>query len=431
MICLVLMIFDVFSRFGGKRIGVMHAVRFIWFIYGTACVYQIGAHVGNGYRVFNDSIFGKFLEEIYDGYFGSKQFKIFKNPITVAGVAQDSDASRRLFVQNALFLELIIFIILRLANLATWTGLAPGNPISHLIGSLRRVVGFFLTLFNAAVGLTWYQTIHSYNKMTGVDDRAKFNVFLSWILAFYVHIEGLICLIEVFKSATGTTAPANASLAGAAKAIGGATQSFPAVVEEVAFMHQHKTLAMAKGGQFYNALWMTRWVVVSILSFTWWNKVRTMYAIIVCIDAVFIIFPVMIMKTFGKRSGCLILASEIFTFLRHLVQLFNWMDHAGDKDLSQFMVDLFTHIAFWSYILSSFIEFILLFLPACFGTLDTNDADVRLDLESNNELGKQINNYKSMKSGKPAPNQGYTNPGAPNAGQLAFQPTPAQKGSGY
>ena len=85
------------------------------------------------------------------------------------------------------------------------------------------------------------------------------------------------------------------------------------------------------------------------------------------------------------------------------------MDQLGDKTLKQTMVDVFTHIAFWSYIISTIIEFILLFLPACFGALSTNDADVRLDMESNNELGMQINNYKSMKSGKPP--QGYANPG--------------------
>ena len=60
-------------------------------------------------------------------------------------------------------------------------------------------------------------------------------------------------------------------------------------------------------------------MVVVALSIVWENKPRTMLGIFVLIDMVFIIYPIMIMGTFGKRSGCLILASEIFTFLRHLV----------------------------------------------------------------------------------------------------------------
>ena len=428
LICLVLMMYDVFSRFGGKRIGVMHSVRFIWFIYGTATVYRVGNTIANSYRGFNDDIQGKFMEETYDGYFGSHQFKIFKNPMTVSGTSQDSDSTRYQFMQNALFIELIIFLIFRFANLATLSGIAPGNPVSHLIGSLRRVIGFFLALFNTWWGLNWYKYMRQVGKLSGIDDRNKFNVWLSYILAFYVHIEAIICLVEVFVAAVGTTKTSQSSLAGAAQAIGGANQSYPAVVEEVAFMHQHKTVALAKSGQHYNALWMVRWTIVIVLSIIWENKPRTMLGLFVLLDAAFIIYPVMIMGTFGKRSGCLILASEIFTFLRHLVQLFNFMDLAADDHLKQFMIDLFTHVAFWSYIISTIIEFVLLFLPACFGGLDTNDADVRLDLESNNELGTMINNYKSMKSGKPA--QGYTNPGQ-NPGQLAFQPTPAQKGSGY
>lgn len=67
IICLILMIVDAVMRFTGRRLGVFHSVRFIWFIYGTACAWAVGGLMGltTPYRFFNDSIFSQFLEEIY------------------------------------------------------------------------------------------------------------------------------------------------------------------------------------------------------------------------------------------------------------------------------------------------------------------------------------------------------------------------------
>jgi hypothetical protein len=419
LVCLVLMIVDAVQRFGGKKLGVMHSVRFIWFIYGTASVYTIGQGL---YRGFNDLIFSKFSEEIFDGYFGSEQMSLFNNPITVGGVEGDTEADRTL-IQNALFFELIIFIGLRIANLATSSGIKQGNPMSHLLGALRRVVGLFLALFNGATALTWYQVMHSYGQQDTVDNRAHFNVWLSWLLAFYVHAEALWSVIEVaLHAADSIGSNKMKTYSEAANPNAGSTvqQQYDSIIDEVAFMHQDKKLAIASPvSQFYNVAWLARWIITIFLAITWFNKPRTMYWIILIIELGIIVLTVLSMASFDKPSGVLILVSEILTFLRHLVQLFNFMDQAGSGTMSQFLVDLFTHIAFWGYIIATLIEFALLFAPLYStggATAQENAAseDVRLDLESNNELGNKINTYKNMKSGKVgAPQQGQNAPGQP------------------
>lgn len=195
IICLVLMIVDAVMRFTGRRLGVFHSVRFIWFIYGTACAWAVGGLAGltTPYRFFNDGIFSKFLEEIYFAYWGSKEVKFFKNRITISGAAQDD---RNLAV-NAIFFETIIFIILRILNLVTAKLLVSGDRLANLYGTLRRVVGIFLALYSSRYGLSWYQYIHTLSKLPNVEGRAHINVLLSWAVSLYVHIECLWAITEV------------------------------------------------------------------------------------------------------------------------------------------------------------------------------------------------------------------------------------------
>lgn len=435
LICLILLIVDAIQRFGGKKLGVSHSVRFIWFIYGTAAVYFIGATVPQGYRVFNGTIFSKFLEEIFDGYFGSGRMDIFGNPITIGGTKQTDGTA---LIQNALFFELIIFIGLRIANLATASGLKQGNPLSNLLGSLRRIVGLFLALFNLFFALSWYQYMHAIGKLGDVDKRASFNVWLSWLLAFYVNAESLWSIVEVALHAAGAKGSNTKNYSEAANpAAGNATQqSYESFIDEVAYMHQVKKSAiMTPIGQFYNVAFLARWALTIFFAATWFNKPRTMYWIVIIMDLALVVLTVIALNTFNKPSGILILISEVLTFLRHLVQLFNFMDQAGSGEMSQFLVDLFTHIAFWGYIFSTLIEFTLLFAPlfssgSSSAQENANSEDVRLDLESNNELGNKINTYKSMKSGKVtnnAPAQGQNAPGQPMPGQhMPGQTMPGQ-----
>lgn len=334
--------------------------------------------------------------------------KIFKNPITIGGTSVGVDGDRRL-TQNALFFELIIFIGLRIANLVTVKGIKQGNKTSHLLGALRRSVGLFLALFFGFYALAWYQTMKTYGNSGTADNRAHFNIWLSWLLAFYVHIESLWTVVEVALhvfSTTRATKQKTYTEAANPNAGNAIQQQYEPVIEEVAFMHQDKNTAVSTLiGQYYNVIFLCRWTITVFLAVTWYNQPRTMYWLIIVMEIIMIVLTVVALKTFRRPSGVLILVSEILTFLRHFVQLINLMDEAGSGNMAQFWVDLFTHIAFWSYIFSTFIEIALLFAPLYSygsGSAPENAAseDIRMDIESTNELGTKIDTYKNLKSGK-------------------------------
>lgn len=131
-------------------------------------------------------------------------------------------------------------------------------------------------------------------------------------------------------------------------------------------------------------------------------------------------YAMAVCKSFYKLSGILIFFSEWLILLRHVQQIVNWIDQAGTGKMTQGGVDITTHLAFWSYIIGTLIEFFLLFAPilssgAASGPREENAAsdDIRLDVHSENELGKKIETYKTQKAGKTVekgPNQtaGYT-----------------------
>lgn len=275
--CLALMIVDAIMRFNGRKLGVTHSVRFIWFIYGTACVWAIGSAIPFGYRGFNDDIFRNFFEEIYDAYWGSKQVRFFKNTITVGGAAQDD----RNLVENGIFFETIVFIILRIVNVATCCYIVKGSKWANLWGTLRRIVGLFLALFSSRYGLTWYQYIYMVGSSEAPDGRTHFNVWLSWAVSIYVHIECLWSVAEVAihlvttnsstkkskhynETSTKGTNPSSANFK--------PELSYESYIDEVTFMHQDKkTTMLSTLASWYNFVWLLRWVIYLIMSITWYN----------------------------------------------------------------------------------------------------------------------------------------------------------------
>jgi hypothetical protein len=173
------------------------------------------------------------------------------------------------------------------------------------------------------------------------------------------------------------------------------------------FQDKNKALKTAISA-WYNAAWLFRWALYLTICVTWYDKPRSIYWTIIIIDAIFVAWAVLACKSFFKPCGILIIVSESLTFLRHGVQVVNLHDMAGTGGMTQGAVDFITHIAFWSYIFSTLIEFALLFTPLFakgagkFKAAQENAAseDVKLDLQSENELGTKIGNYKEMKSGR-------------------------------
>lgn len=139
----------------------------------------------------------------------------------------------------------------------------------------------------------------------------------------------------------------------------------------------------------------------------------------IVIDALFLALAFLSCKSFHRPCGLLIVISESLTFLRHGVQVINFHDQAGTGNMTQVSVDFITHVAFWSYIFSTLIEFTLLFAPLYSKGMGAKSRpakenaaseDVRLDLNSENELGTKIGTYKSLKSGKQTSSVGRNDP---------------------
>ena len=137
-----------------------------------------------------------------------------------------------------------------------------------------------------------------------------------------------------------------------------------------------------------------------------------MYLGLVIGGVIAIVWTIFALRSFNKPAGILILLSEIFLLLRHTVQLINVGDQFGADKMSQFLTDLFTHVAFWSYIVGTFIEFALLFEPLYSSNqvASSPSADVNFQGNSNNDLDNRVSSYKTMKSRSDA---APVNPGVP------------------
>jgi hypothetical protein len=400
IICLVLLIVDVVMRFKGSKLGISHAVRYIWFIYGTAAVWTIGSNISDGYRGYNDSIFSKLYEEIYYGYFGAGLPEIFTNPITSGG----SKTSDEVLIQNALFVELIVFITIRIAALVTRGGLATGNPLSHMLSSLRRAVGMFLCFYNLTYAYLWYEYLDKVDINDDADKRSHFNVWLSWGLAIYVNIESYWCGIEIFIAAIVTKSDASQKYETTSN--GGANMkavqcSEPQQLKEIAFMHQKREMVLNSFvSRIYNTLYMLRWYFIIFQGIVWTSKPITQLYLVLGMDLIVLVVTLMTMKTFYKLSGILILVVEVITLLRHTVQQINFTDRANSRGMKQFWVDFNTHVSFWGYIVAVIIETVLLYIPYMYQTSTPTAAynDIKLEIKSNAELENKISTYKTMKS---------------------------------
>jgi hypothetical protein len=423
IICLILLVVDAVQRFQGKRLGIFHSVRFIWFIYGTAGAAFAGSHVTNGYRGFNSGIFSEFFLEIFDGYFGSGYMGIFNNTMkfVATGGVEEPVNIKEMLLQNTIFWELLIFIGLRIGALVLQKGLATGNPLSNLLGTLRRVFGWFFGLYFWQFGFQWFQNLHSLAKQAkaaeGVEltGRAHFNIWLNWLLAFYVIGEVLFMIFEALFHAfkAGSTKSREGNYLESVNPAGGNNNqnSYDASIDEVAFMFQKKDVALQSPlTQYYNPLWMFRWAAYLFIAFTFWNKVRSVYILFLIGNVISVAWTVIALKSFNKPAGIMILVSEVFILLRHLSHLAHFGSQFGDNEMSQFWTDFWTHIAFWAYLFGTLIEFGLLFEPLYSDNKAANNEGPKektpsqelddLEIGQEDDLENRINTYKTMRSKK-------------------------------
>lgn len=375
LICFILLIVDAVMRFGGNKLGkgATHSMRFIWFIYGSAAVYFIGSHVALGYREFMGHMYRRLFEFTYKGYYDSGSVEIFSNTIVIEANGQTMTFDDDNLLENQFFFELILFIGLRIAALATSAGLKNGNPLSNLLGTLRRIVGAFFALRFMSSSIYWYQFMNTIRKIlkantSATAKRAHFNIWLSWFLSFYLIIEVCWACAEIFIAAFNSHKSKSQNYQESENPgsnQGTAIQrSYDTFVDDVAFMFFNKSAArqsiMCK---LYNPLYFFRWILFAFIGFTWWNKVRTVYFLHCISDIVAIVWTILVLKQMRKPAGILILVSETFLFFRHLLQWINWLDFAGDKDQSQAGTDWITVLTLICYVLGTCVEFALLFEP--------------------------------------------------------------------
>ncbi len=114
---------------------------------------------------------------------------------------------------------------------------------------------------------------------------------------------------------------------------------------------------------WYNPLLLLRWFIYVFICVTWYEKGRSVYIIMILGDLIVVVVTGLSFNYFHRICGLLIFISEFLTFCRHFVHIFNLFDQQGSGNMKQGAVDFITHIAFWSYLFSTLIEFALLFYP--------------------------------------------------------------------
>jgi len=417
IICFLLMIVDAIMRFGGSVLGICgmaHTTRFIWFVYGISTIYYLGNTVVDGYRGFNDGIFLQLFECIFEGYFGSGYIKIFNSKIEVAGVAQDHS----ILLENVIFFELIVFICLRIGALALSSGLKVGNPVAHLLGTLRRIFGFFFALYFLFHGLNFFQIMSEYRILEDatpgtVTGRAKFNVILSYIVAGYVFLEVIWVIVEVLLAALGAGASRSGDYQEGTNpgVVPSVMRSYDNFIEEVAFMFQRKNLAVLNPmAKFYNFCFFLKWLLIVCLCVIWKKQIRTMYVLIGVVEFIHLVHVVLLLisGTFRNPAGILITLSSALTFIRIFCNWLHFQDQFGSTTLGPTTIAFYGFLVFVSHFFNVLAEFVLLFEPLYGGVSATPGGGVPkavssfevqgLESEHENELINRVSTYKDMKS---------------------------------
>jgi hypothetical protein len=410
LIILALMLLDALSRFGGKKLfgkGVFYLTRSIWFLFGTAVIKILGRNnpAPLGYRGFNDSIYQQLFEEVYEAYFGSKWLIIFRNPITVAGTAEHNNN----LIENQIFIELSIFLVLRLLETVSIKKIKNGDALANLFGTLRRVWGIFMALYFWYYAWLWVQYIHKISKICS--GKNHFNIYLAWFVFAYVVVETLWAIFEV-----GCAAYCKGECSNETHKKSEADQikhSYNTFLSEVTYMYQDKKAASTGNvfAKYYNFLYMFRWVAYSWIAITWYDRPRLIYILFFIADIFIVAFTIIAWNGFRKPAGIMIIISEVLVFARHTTQFVFFIDLANGGGLSQGAVNWWTNISFWSYIVGTLIEIALWFEPLFNKTPETESTKPRtvtyqapsLNLEEEDrkgdELAKRLSNLQMQKSG--------------------------------
>lgn len=175
-------------------------------------------------------------------------------------------------------------------------------------------------------------------------------------------------------------------------------------------MFQNKKVALTNPMyQIYNMMYFARWAIYLFGIVTYRGRVRTISGLMVMANLVSTIWSLFSLPSMRKPAGYLILVSEIFLFIRHSIQAMFWIDQfSKTSKLGQKWVNSYSVIMFFSYILGTLVEFVLLFEPlyskASEEVRDSNNGpspSQQLDivqLDNGGELEERIHTYKTRRS---------------------------------
>ena len=427
LVCLALLLIDTVYRFQGKKlfhVGVSHVSRFIWWIYGTAGVYIVGSSVPFGYRGFNQDIYGQFFSETYAAYFRSGWLNIFTNKITT-GINNQPEGHQHL-VENAIFIELIIIIVLRIAGLVSCCWLKTGGRWAHLIQTLRRNFMVFLGMYFIWYSIMNYKYVKNIRKQTNVQGLRHFNLGLSLVCSIYVQLEILFSFIEfIYYSVKGGASAIDDKKKGYQQTANPGVQivsdkkskkdlikrTYDAFYDEVSFMYMDRAVVFKSfWSRYYNLHWFFRWAVFFVIGIAAEGKPRSIYVFYFVYDFLHCLYTLWVIISFRKPAGLLIMISEVLVYFRHISQFANFIDQGNGSKMRQGAVDFWTHISFWSYILGTFIELALIIEPMFNVTKDAEPEQVQPagitpsqeldDLGNDDDFERRTKTINTMKAEK-------------------------------
>jgi hypothetical protein len=418
VIAFFMLLSDVFARYNGKPRYFAHALRFIFFIYGACCPWLLGGnenYAPNGYRDLGDKLFFHFFDQIYHGYFGSLYIDCFTHDVKVNGTTYGFSYI------NILFVEILVFFILKTAAWATKDGLAKKDRWSHFLASLKGMYLEFFAFPFAGWAVFFFK--QHFVLIDLADDNMKVtgrNTFVYWLsmgFAIYMTYEVALSCYELLEG----NRDLYADLPQEDSRVSGGNQiqvdnsnsdicsdncTVDALYLQYWLMFQyHYKSSLNKVAQYYNTIWVLRWVVFAVFAIIWYKYPRTLYTLYLAINIGMIIVTIVAKQSF-RFAFKFILVEEILVTLWHLAALINFIDYYGKENMSQFLTDVTSHVMLWSYIITILIEVVLLAMGAfknaeyfnAFPQNTLQSEDIRIDLQSKDELEGKIETYKTMKS---------------------------------
>jgi hypothetical protein len=128
-------------------------------------------------------------------------------------------------------------------------------------------------------------------------------------------------------------------------------------------MHQEKILLKGnKLGKFYNAAWVTRWIIFIGVAFLSTGKPRTAWAIFWIVDLLMVVYTVLCLNTFMNICGILILVEEICLLIWHFWIFEFFLEGTTTSPWKTGTIKFWSYVVLFLYLICMVIEIVLLFM---------------------------------------------------------------------